>query len=58
MFASCTDGEVYICSGYMSRRYHKKETCKGLDYCSGEILKMSVEEARSYGRTPCRYCYK
>ena len=59
LLASCAEDKgVYICTGYKSRRYHKKETCKGLDRCSGEILKISVEEARSYGRTPCRFCYE
>ncbi|MBR5147764.1 MAG: hypothetical protein IKV15_01015 [Bacteroidaceae bacterium] len=59
LLASCAEDKgVYICTGSMSRRYHKKETCKGLDRCSGEILKVSVEEARSYKRTPCRFCYE
>ena len=57
MFSS-GDTYVYICTGPQSARYHKASSCKGLGKCSKEIKKVTVEEARSIGRTPCGYCYK
>lgn len=61
LFLSCvsaSDGGAYICTGPQSRRYHKTATCKGLSRCSGEIKKITVEQAKSMGRTPCKRCYK
>ena len=59
LLSSCAEDKgVYICTGYKSKRYHKKETCKELDHCSGQILNVTIEDAHKIGRTPCRYCYK
>lgn len=49
--------KVYICTGNSSKRYHKTSRCKGLRRCSGEIRKVTVDEAKSLGRTPCKICY-
>lgn len=48
---------VYICTGGSSKRYHCDPDCKGLSRCSGEIEKISEEEAEDMGRTPCKICY-
>ena len=49
---------VYICTGGNSIRYHKTSGCKGLSNCSGDIIKISIEEAKQMGRTACKICYK
>lgn len=55
LMTSC--GGVYVCTGPTATRYHKSSTCNGLSRCSGSINKISVEEAESEGRTPCKICY-
>lgn len=55
LFASC-DNDVLICTGSSSRCYHKKDNCIGLRNCSGEIRKISLEDAQSRGRKPCDIC--
>lgn len=47
---------VYVCSGRSAKRYHSVNDCMGLSRCSGEVLKMTVEEAEGHGKTPCRMC--
>ena len=49
---------VYICTGPMSKRYHKSPRCRGLDNCSKEIKKVTIGYAKNLGRTPCKWCYK
>lgn len=48
---------VYICTGPNSKRYHRSSNCKGFNRCSGSVRKLSVEQARQMGRTPCKWCY-
>ncbi len=47
---------VYVCSGQSARRYHSVNDCRGLSRCSGEVVEMTIEEADSYGKTPCKMC--
>jgi hypothetical protein len=49
--------QVYICTGATAKRFHKSEKCRGLSRCSGEIIKVSKEEAIKRGKTPCKICY-
>jgi hypothetical protein len=44
---------VYICKGKNSERYHFDRNCRGLKNCSTKIYPISIEEARSMGRTLC-----
>jgi len=48
---------VYICTGPMSTAYHKTDDCKGLTYCSEEIVAVSKGKAIDMGRHPCYYCH-
>lgn len=50
--------EVYVCTGPMSKRYHKFASCRGLKNCSEKVIKVDIQKAKSMGRTPCGYCYK
>jgi len=52
-----TSTMVYICTGSNSIRYHKTSRCRGLSNCSGDIIKISIEEASQMGRTACKICY-
>ena len=49
---------VYYCTGPKAKRFHKSPYCKGLNKCSGRIVKCSKEEAKKKGFSPCRICYK
>ena len=49
---------VYICTGPQSTKYHKTNTCRGLDRCSKEVVKVTLDKAKDMKRTPCGYCYK
>lgn len=47
---------VYICTGPNSRKYHSVSTYYGLRRCSAEIRQITIEKARSMGRTGCKLC--
>lgn len=49
---------VYICTGPQSKRYHNNTNCKGLKSCSKDVVKVTLQKAKSMGRTQCGYCYK
>lgn len=49
---------VYICTGPQSKRYHKTNSCRGLNKCSGDVLKVTITKAKSMNRTACGWCYK
>ena len=49
--------KVYICTGKYAKRYHKKENCRGLKSCKGDIEYIPLSEAKKQGKTPCGYCY-
>ena len=55
--SAALSGNVYICTGGSSKRYHRGRDCKGLSRCSGEIEEVTEEEAEDMGRTPCKICY-
>ena len=64
VFAGCSNEnlsdkeptKVYICTGKYSHSYHRSKTCNGLNNCSGEIKKISLEDAeRAYDK--CKICY-
>lgn len=48
---------VYICTGGYATKYHSSASCRGLNRCGGDIIKVSEAEARNRGRTPCKICY-
>lgn len=51
------DEEVYFCTGEKSECYHYDEYCKGLDNCSGMVVKKECSDAEDYGYRPCHRCY-
>lgn len=48
---------VYVCTGKYSKAYHCTTHCKGLDNCSGDIVKMDKQTAQRCNRHPCGFCY-
>lgn len=48
---------VFVCTGKFAKKYHRTQHCPGLGNCSGEILEVTVEQAQSQGKTPCKKCY-
>lgn len=53
---SQTTNEVYICAGRYAKKYHRRPNCRGLNNCSGGVIKIELEKAREY-KTPCSICY-
>lgn len=49
---------VFICTGSHSHSYHLYSDCMGLGNCSGEIMKISLEDAQEEGRHLCGFCDK
>jgi len=44
---------VYICGSTGAKKYHYKETCRGLNSCSRGVVKTSVKQAQNLGLTLC-----
>jgi hypothetical protein len=55
MSASAPVSDVYICNGPKATKYHLKKDCRGLNRCSTEIEKVSLEAAKKDGRTLCGF---
>ena len=46
---------VYICTGGSSTKYHKTSSCRGLNNCQGDIVKITKSDAENkYRRTACK----
>lgn len=48
------EGEVYICNGNSSKRYHFNPSCPGLSNCSTRIYQINIPTAKRKGRTLCK----
>lgn len=46
-------GNVFICTGSSSKRYHYKKNCRGLSACKAAIRSVSKANAIEFGRTLC-----
>lgn len=44
---------VYICGSSGAKKYHYKESCRGLNACKHQITKTTLKEAESYGLSLC-----
>ncbi|MEP3211160.1 MAG: hypothetical protein ABJN95_18375 [Maribacter sp.] len=51
--ASFNDGDVYICKGKGSKKYHYTKSCRGLSRCSTKVYEVSLKKAKEMGRTLC-----
>lgn len=50
--------QVYICTGGSSEKYHITDTCSALASCSKAVREVTLADAQSKGRTPCKRCNK
>lgn len=55
--STSTASYVYICTGPQAKVYHSKESCRGLNKCSGSIKKVTEVKAKSMGRRRCKICF-
>lgn len=46
---------VYICDSPNAKKYHYKESCRGLRDCSHRVVKMTLEQAQREGKTLCKW---
>ncbi|MFH6994204.1 hypothetical protein [Flavobacterium sp. FlaQc-48] len=44
---------VFICGSAGAKKYHYKETCRGLSGCRSEVAKTSLKKAQGLGLTLC-----
>ncbi|MGJ1445927.1 hypothetical protein ACR79S_04485 [Sphingobacterium spiritivorum] len=51
--AGSASDKVYICSSMTAKRYHYKESCRGLSNCGSKIVKTTIEKAKDSGKTLC-----
>jgi hypothetical protein len=49
--------KVYVCGGGSAYAYHRSEGCAGLNRCSHGVSPVTVAEAESMSRRPCKKCY-
>lgn len=53
---TCTDSTtVYICDSGSAKKYHYTSSCRGLSNCQYKISKITLETAKSQGKTLCRW---
>lgn len=50
---SSAETSVYICGANGAKKYHLKETCRGLSSCSHEVVKTTLSQAQNKGLTIC-----
>ena len=53
--SNMTTTYVYVCNGPSSKAYHYSPNCKGLQKCSKQIVKITLDEAKKKGRKLCGY---
>lgn len=44
---------VYICDSSSAKKYHLSPTCRGLNACKPQIVKISLGDAQNRGRALC-----
>lgn len=47
------ESNVFICGSTGAKKYHYKETCRGLSACRHEVTKTTLKQAQGYGLTLC-----
>jgi hypothetical protein len=48
---------VYVCGGGSAYAFHSSSSCSGLNRCSSGVSAVSLADAQSMGRTPCKKCH-
>lgn len=47
--------EVYICNSKSAGKYHYSTTCRGLSKCNHQVIKVTLEDAKSSGKGLCSW---
>jgi hypothetical protein len=47
------DDKVFICGSTGASKYHYSESCRGLNACKHQIVKVTLNEAKNLGLTLC-----
>ena len=57
--ASHTNSEtiVYMCTSLSAKKYHSHSKCHAFSTCKGDVIAVTLEKAKEYGKTPCKICY-
>ena len=55
ILSSFTEQDVYLCITKGGKKYHFDIDCRGLSNCKGEIIKVTLKEAKDKGKTICGY---
>jgi hypothetical protein len=50
---SITDTKVYVCGKTGAKKYHYNESCRGLNACNDQTVKISLKQAQNNGLTLC-----
>ena len=50
-----TEADVYLCNSKGGKKYHFTKDCQGLRNCQAEIIKVTLSDAKSKGKTICGY---
>lgn len=50
-----TEANVYLCNSKGGKKYHFTKDCQGLRNCKAEIIKVTLSDAKSKGKTICGY---
>lgn len=55
LFTSFTplETKVYICGSGGAKKYHFKETCRGLKSCNHSVNEVTLSQAKGLGLTLC-----
>ncbi|MCP9752348.1 hypothetical protein [Ferruginibacter sp. HRS2-29] len=54
-----TSGEVYLCMGSWSYKYHLYKDCQGFNKCTTRVYSVTLKEAiKGNKRTLCSWCKK
>jgi hypothetical protein len=50
---SITDTKVYVCGSAGAKKYHYNESCRGLNACKDQTVKISLKQAQDNGLALC-----
>ena len=45
--------DVYLCNSSGGKKYHYSKNCRGLSSCEHQIIKVSLQKAKSMGKDLC-----
>ena len=58
LYKSGEQTKVYVVMSTNAYAYHKTRSCKAVQKATHKVKEVTIDEARSMGREPCKMCYK